>query len=674
MDLDFDDLIPEGARPAAAPKKKHWAENMEALQLGMMDRALAKVRLPSWLDDLRGSAPYRVAQGMADPVVGTVQTLANLFPDATGIPGAVNERVANVERRYQDARKAHGEEGFDAARFAGNVVSPANALIAAKAPMAAAGGARIAQGAAVGGGTAAMQPIADAEENGFWGQKAGQAAMGAAFGAVLTPFLGAIGERVVRRLSDPRASGASGGRQTDAAIAAALKEAGQSIDDVPAPQLDALRAQVNAALADGMQLDPAAVLRKADFDALGMKGTAGQITRDPRQFAREQRLAPVEGVGDPLAMRLQEQGRQLQERIGSRAAGAKDAYTAGGEFAESLKRTDDLMGNHVRGLYREARASAGSDLDIPLQGLAQDYARVLDDFGDAVPGVIRSKFAGLGLDPAFPSNQRAVFTMKHADHLQKVINAHVGNDPATNRALAQLRGALRGAVESVDAAGGPYAPAVRAARERFSLHDAVPALKAAAEGTIAPEDFVRRFIIGGKVEEVGELAKVLKQADPAAYREARAQIGDSLRRAAYGENAAGDAPFRASSYSEQVRRLGAHKLRAFFEPEEVAEIMRLGRVGAYIKQAPNASFVNTSNTASAAANLFARVPGVSQAVNLGARAVGVVRDQRTVDHALRAAVPRSKKPLSPRQKNRLRELIYGGAGASGSAAGGSWRE
>jgi len=57
------------------------------------------------------------------------------------------------------------------------------------------------------------------------------------------------------------------------------------------------------------------------------------------------------------------------------------------------------------------------------------------------------------------------------------------------------------------------------------LQDAVPALKAAADGAVAPDDFVRRFVVGGKTNEVKGLAQVLKQSDPAAYQEARAQLG-----------------------------------------------------------------------------------------------------------------------------------------------------
>lgn len=640
------------------PEEMSWYERLAA---GM----------PNWMaGDMRSSAPGRVMQGMADPVIGGVQLAANLLPDSTGIPQKANNWYSEWARQFEEARKARGERGADGARILGNFLSPANLLLAAKAPMAATKLARMFQGAAVGGGTAALQPVADAD-GGFWAPKAAQVAGGAVLGAALNPVLGAIGDKVVRRLRLGNGVGTQSAAQTDAAIDEALRDIGQSVADIPPAQLQTLRSQVLSALDDGRQLDPAALARKADFDALGMKGTLGQIARDPRQFTREQRLAGVENVGDDLSLRFQEQGRELQRRLSGPAEGAKDAYTAGSQLVGSLKNTDKLLRREVGARYGEARASTGRDLDVPLKGLAQDYAQILEDFGDKVPGVIRSKMAALGMDPFNPSNQRAMFTMKDADHMQKVINAHVGNDPATNRALGKLRTALRGAIEGADASGGPFAPAVRAASERFRMHDAIPALRAAAEGNAAPDTFVSRFIVNGKTDEVIELAKVLRQADPAAHQEARAQIGDTLRRAAFGENVAGDAPFSAARYMETVRRIGDAKLKAFFSPEEVADMLRVGRVAAYIKQAPNASTVNTSNTASALANLMARTPGGSAMLGLGNRAIGAVKDQSTVRNALAANIPARPRPLSNVEQNYLRYLLYSATGGAGAATGGA---
>jgi hypothetical protein len=179
---------------------------------------------------------------------------------------------------------------------------------------------------------------------------------------------------------------------------------------------------------------------------------------------------------------------------------------------------------------------------------------------------------------------------------------------------------------------------------------------------------VRRFIINGKTDEVRGLSKVLKQTDPAAWQEARAQLGDVLKRAGFGENPVGDAPFAPTRYMAALRRIGPDKLGAFFAPDEVAQLMTVGRVGSYIKQAPNASAPNTSNTASAAMNLLARVPGVSGAVGLANRAAGAIKDNATVRRSVAAEIPATRAPLSDVQRNYLAYLLALGTGGAGALA------
>jgi hypothetical protein len=185
---------------------------------------------------------------------------------------------------------------------------------------------------------------------------------------------------------------------------------------------------------------------------------------------------------------------------------------------------------------------------------------------------------------------------------------------------------------------------------------------------VAPDDFVRRFIINGKTDEVKGLARVLKQADPEAHQQARAQLAEELRRAAFGENAGADAPFAPTRYMATIRRIGADKLGAFFNAQEVADIMRVGRVGGYIKQAPNASAVNTSNTSSAAMNLLARVPGMGPVAAIGNKVAGTVKNASRVRNALAAEIPTTDAPLSELQRNYLAYLLALGGAEGGALA------
>lgn len=657
----FDDLVPQsGMQPGqqlAQPRPDKGVFDWVADTFG-----------PN--GNLRGSAIGGMMQGMADPVVGAVQTVANL-PGIKNIFGdLVNNAVKDKGAEYESARASAGRGGFDAARMAGNVASPVNLAIAAKVPLAATGSARVGQGAMLGGAAGAMEPVTNTKD--FWSDKAQQVGTGAMAGAIATPILGKIGDSLARKFAP--GAGVANPAEVDNVISTALAETGQSIADVSPAKLQSLRDQVQQSLSAGQRLDAAALLRKSDFESVGINPLQGQITRDPMQWAREMNLRGVAGVGDPIAERLNSQAIAIKNGVGEFSKDASEAFSAGDQLRNSLKATDEAMRSRVSGLYQAARNDAGKDLDVPLQGLAQDYADVLSRFGDKVPSGVRSQLDALGLNKGV---QQKVFTIEEADKILKVINDHVGGDMATNRALTELRSSVKNAVLAADPSGGPFKPAVDAAAQRFRLHEAIPALESASQGSTAADDFVKRFVINGKANDVKGMGKLLQLVDPDAYKQARAQIGEDLRRAGFGENTAGDKGFAQNSFNKRLRELGTEKLSAFFTPEEIDKLKTMGRVGAYITSEPAGSAPNRSNTASAAMNLLGQIPGggMVRTVASGVNALTQsVKNASTAKNALAAAVPSSRAELSAEQANMLAFILSGGAVASGAAASGSVRK
>lgn len=169
----------------------------------------------SWLSDtfgpsgnLRGSAVGGVMQGMANPVVGAIQTGAH----ALGLGEYVDPAITRKEDEYQQARRMAGRTGIDAAQMVGEVLSPANLAVGARfAPSAAPSlTARLAGGAGAGAGAGAvgglLTPVTSAkDQENYWTSKGKQAvtgaAVGAAAGAALQPVAGAAA-----RLVSPNAS------------------------------------------------------------------------------------------------------------------------------------------------------------------------------------------------------------------------------------------------------------------------------------------------------------------------------------------------------------------------------------------------------------------------------------------------------------------------------------
>lgn len=198
-------------------------EDLDALEAGDLTR-LSDMALQQLAPDRpdQTTRVERVAQGAMDPVSGAAQLATKAVPglDETARKGvnwlrdnvlggllpatdqrSTDEAVRARETAYQARRGDQGGK-FDAARLAGNVLSPANLGLAAAAPVGAAGlGAKMATGAGLGAASAALNPVTGEHPENFWGDKVGQLATGAVFGAV-TPALGHGLGRVV----SPRAS------------------------------------------------------------------------------------------------------------------------------------------------------------------------------------------------------------------------------------------------------------------------------------------------------------------------------------------------------------------------------------------------------------------------------------------------------------------------------------
>lgn len=641
---------------------------------------------------LQASLPGRILQGMRDPVDAAAQLAPRALEAVTSVGGLAPNPVsrffggeaqrvdavnARNEQAYEAARSAVGQEGFDGGRLVGNIASPVNAAAALAAPirggmtaMQLAG--RGAVGGAVGG---ALQPINDPRaQQDFAGEKAAQVAMGAITGGLVTPALVRGTEAAVRRVVPLSVSArAAHSADVDRQVADALREVGQSPAQMSTAAMQALRDQALAALASGQRMNVAAALRGADFDRLGVQPLLGQVTRDPMLYARELNLRGVEGVGEPITQRLLEQRRQIGDVLRGFSGGATERADAGMQFITALQGVDDRMGRNVRDLYTTARASAQADLNIPLAGLAQDVADVVDRFGDKVPSGVMNQVRALGL---LGGTQRRVFTLADADRLAKVINDNVGNDTTSNTALSELRRGLRRAVtEAVPAADNPFFPAVNAARERFALLDALPALRAAAEGGANEDRFVRQYLLQARPTDVRELATLLGRENPGALEQARQQVGAFLERAAFGTNLAGDRAFAPERFAAALDSLGTARLKAFFSPQEIERLRALGRVGAYISSEPAGAAVNRSNTAAQGANLVLRamraLPGGSSSLALGQAVVSPVINANRVSAALAAQAPQAAAELTPEQARALarivRPLVIGSgvAGATG---------
>lgn len=141
------------------------------------------------------SAPSSVVMGMKEPISGGAELLPKGLAALTSLGGTTPnvvskffqseaERVSAMnkaeEQAYQAQRTAQGDTGFDVGRMVGNVISPANLAVGARAAQGAKTLGLGGQAAVAGAAQAALQPVTNQEE--FWSEKARQTGVGAVMG------------------------------------------------------------------------------------------------------------------------------------------------------------------------------------------------------------------------------------------------------------------------------------------------------------------------------------------------------------------------------------------------------------------------------------------------------------------------------------------------------------
>ena len=647
-----------------------------AREMASADSAQPEQPRATLQEKIATSVPMRMLKGAKDPLDAAAQLLPRGLSMVSSLGGlnpnpisnffdeqaaSVDARLSQDERQYQNARKATGSEGFDIARMAGSALSPMNAAIATNLPVAASTGARALQGAFLGGVGGALSPVNTEENPSFAATKAGQVLTGATVGGFATPVLGKFGDVIAEKLN---AFGKPNAQAIERAVKSYADDAGIDLKAISAAEMESLTQSALRSARSGSGENAAAAMRRADFESLNAPYTLGQITRDPAQFALEKNLSQT---SPELTARFAEQARGLRSQIGEFSRGAMSQQEGGNALVSALRGADEDMRKGVTAAYNEARKSAGRDAEVPLAGLASDFGNVIEKYSsNVVKSLPTREFEKFGL---LGGKATKVLTVDEADKLIKTINANQSTDKAVNNALGELREAVKRAVTQDAGVDDVFAPARKAAAQRFSLQEAIPALAASADNTVNPDTFVDKFIVSrsANTDQVKKLASLLREKSPEAYREARGQLGAYIERKALGENPAGDGKLNPAAYAKALRELGDGKLSAFFDPSEVKKLHTIARVGSFAESIPAGRMPNTSGNWGAISGLASRVlPFAPAAVNIASSAGKAVQRGQAERAALSAQLP--SKP-TPEQIRYLSKLLAGGAVVSGEAQG-----
>jgi len=483
-----------------------------------------------------------------NPAVAAVLPGMNWL-SASGMPEALKAERQKVEQINQQAEQDYktnwrpGLEGFDWGRLGGNV--------AATMPLAIGGATTLpgamARGAVAGGALSSLNPVENPGED-YWTQKGKQVATGAAIGGVLPPVVAGLSKAVTsaaNTLTKPFTS----------------------------PTVNQEAAQ-----------------RIADAQRFGIDLTKGQATRDPAQWAFEQNIRGVQGAGEPMMDRLAGQNQKLIEALNTVGAGkGQGSFATGQQAIDALAAKDAAKAGVVNQAYEVARNAAG--VDTPLNGarLMDTVTRALDDayIGDKLPATIRNVInqAGQG---------SADLTVGKAAQLQRAISGLYGPDKVQNKALEIVKNAIDDEIaQSGTQAGNAFRTARATAASRFQWQDGIPAARAIADGSAAPDNFIQKFVIGGKVGDIKNTMLALPLKERMAVQD---QVLDAIKTKALNGATDEAGTFSQAAYNRFINGMGREKITAILGKQKADELFSLGRVAESVIAQPAKATVSSSNS------------------------------------------------------------------------------
>jgi hypothetical protein len=526
--------------------------------------------------------------------------------------GAIEKNARENIQKAQDINAQFAEANPIAnisGKVLGAVINPENKLIPFGGASTSLTGGAIKGGLQGATGNVLMQPVMD-EDAPFLSEKVKQAVEGGAFGAVGGTLFQGISGVLGNQISNLKTAlkGKSDPQQIDQAVTQMLVNSG--IDPKKAPSFfNSLKEQATEAVETGdIKHFVEYAIRHMDAESLPVKVPMlrGQLTRDPYQYTMEKELAKIEGVGKPIGDVLVNQNRALLDNLNKFGAqGAQNINESGAFLKKTLENIYSVEKQKVRDAYTAFKNSTGRNLDVPLQGVAQDYAQVLRDFGDKVPSGVKNNFEALGL---MSGKQMKVTTIEDAERLIKVINSHYDvKNVAESKALDQLRTSVNNAIKNAGAneigeAGQLAMAARKAASNRFDTIDSIPALKDVIRGK-EPDKFVMNHILQGNVNEIDAMVKYLGQNSPQSLAQLRNDVIGKIKSSVTNKISEGNATFSQSQLKNYLTDQTGARLEKFLSPEQWNGLNKLNRVAENALHDPVASAVNKSNTASQAINM-----------------------------------------------------------------------
>jgi hypothetical protein len=339
--------------------------------------------------------------------------------------------------------------------------------------------------------------------------------------------------------------------------------------------------------------------RHLDADTLPVpiQLSEGQATRSPQLFSNEMNNR---GKNKELANRYNEQNAQLVaniDAIGEKASPnvyGTNVVENGQSLIDAYLDIDKARKANIESKYLALKEAAGGQ--FPIDGVA---------------------FADNALN-SLKTNLKTEFL---PDSIMRQVNAFKRGEPMTFEQFEAMRTNLASEMRKADRAGDGNAEfalgkvrealedlpltgeskqlksladeARSAAKERFDTLDSDKAYKAAVNGKVQPDDFINKFVVNGKKNDIDTMVAHLG-VDSQAREVMAAGIVNWLKSKS-GISADGQGTFSQKGYNKALESIDP-KILTIVGPEVNKQLKALGNTARNIQERPVGGFVNESNT------------------------------------------------------------------------------
>ena len=419
-----------------------------------------------------------------------------------------------------------------------------------------------------------------------------------------------------------------------------------TVEGVPVSEHPAIKtAEANAARAKE-PFNPKALERHLQANSLPVpvKLTAGQATQDVSLLSEEMNMR---GKQPALAQRFNEQNGQLIQNINAIRDQAAPDVTAvdhvqnGQTLIDLYKAKDEALNSTIRAKYQALEQANGGN--FPVNGQA---------FVQAADAALKAKMKGRYVPAAVAGDLEDIrngqpMTFETFENLRTNLAAEIRKAQRSGDGNAAMAASIvRDKLESLPMTGEasnikPLADAARvAAKERFDMLRADPAYDAAINDSVAADDFIQKFVVNGKKANVDIMRQHLADEPLAAQTMSAGAIN-------YLKNKAGilgeeNGNFSQAGYNKALASI-LPKRESLFDQVTAEQLQNLGDVARYTQAQPRGSYVNTSNTLTAAASDMAANTAEGMA-NVAAKGIPVGTVTRKL-FASRAAAKQAQRSL-----------------------------